>query len=142
MNAVRIALALIWRDGQILIARRKPDAHLPNLWEFPGGKCRPTETLEACAVRETREELGIEVESLSCRQPFRFAYPDRRVELCPVDCVWRLGEPQPLECAECRWVDPAELAGFAFPPANETLIEELRREAGRAIGPSSTSGSQ
>ena len=38
-----IALALIQHptDGTVLIAQRLPDAHLPDLWEFPGGKCLP-----------------------------------------------------------------------------------------------------
>ncbi|MCW5680053.1 MAG: NUDIX domain-containing protein [Xanthobacteraceae bacterium] len=46
-------------DGKVLLAKRvKP----PQLWSLPGGKLEPGETAEAAAVRETREEVSVEIE--------------------------------------------------------------------------------
>ncbi len=57
-----VTAAVIRRNGQILIAQRPPEGMLGGLWEFPGGKQEPGESLAACLRREIREELGVEIE--------------------------------------------------------------------------------
>jgi A/G-specific adenine glycosylase len=47
-----IAVGVVWRGDEILIAKRKPEGLLGGLWEFPGGKPEPGESLEAAVVRE------------------------------------------------------------------------------------------
>ena len=49
------------RDGKILIGWRV-GSHGPGYWSPPGGKVERGETVEACAVRETREEAGLTLE--------------------------------------------------------------------------------
>jgi A/G-specific adenine glycosylase len=57
-----IGVAVIWNaDGLVLIDRRNPEGLLGGLWEFPGGKVEPGETIPACIQREIREELGIAI---------------------------------------------------------------------------------
>jgi len=36
-NIIRVTAAVMVNDGMMLIAKRKPTARLPNLWERPGG---------------------------------------------------------------------------------------------------------
>ncbi len=58
-----VTAAVIRReDGRILIAQRPADGMLGGLWEFPGGKREPGESLPECLRREIQEELGIEIE--------------------------------------------------------------------------------
>ncbi|NJR64212.1 MAG: A/G-specific adenine glycosylase [Leptolyngbyaceae cyanobacterium CRU_2_3] len=58
----QIGVAVIWNNqGLILIDRRRQEGLLGGLWEFPGGKIEPGETVEACIKREIQEELGIEI---------------------------------------------------------------------------------
>jgi mutator protein MutT len=125
-STVDVAIALVWRAGCLLITRRRQDTHLGGLWEFPGGKCRPGETPEACAEREVLEEVGVACDARGVRAPIRFTYPERTVCLYPVDCDYRGGGPRPLQVAEWAWVVPAELERYEFPPANDGLIAELR----------------
>ncbi|TLY30105.1 MAG: NUDIX domain-containing protein, partial [Nitrospirae bacterium] len=61
---IQVAAGLILHEGRYLIAQRKVGVHLGGLWEFPGGKCEPGESLEDCLRRELREELGIEITTL------------------------------------------------------------------------------
>jgi 8-oxo-dGTP pyrophosphatase MutT (NUDIX family) len=34
---VRVAAAVVWRDGQLLLIQRPPGAVFALQWEFPGG---------------------------------------------------------------------------------------------------------
>jgi A/G-specific adenine glycosylase len=125
MLCFRIAIALIWRDGKLLIARRPPKTHLANFWEFPGGKCEEGETLEDGLVREVCEELGVEVKVTSAREVIEYVYPERKVRVYPFDCALLSGQPQALGCQEWKWVEPKHLSHYEFPPANAPLIEDL-----------------
>lgn len=51
---------LIARDGKVLFGQRK-GSHGPGTWCPPGGKLEKGETIEACGIRETREESGLTV---------------------------------------------------------------------------------
>lgn len=57
----RVALGVIDRQEKIYVQRRPDIGHLGGLWEFPGGKARPGETMTRALKREIREELGIVV---------------------------------------------------------------------------------
>src|SRR5690554_4360251 len=58
---IHVAVAVIVRDGRILIARRPEHVHPGGLLEFPGGNVEPGETVEQALVREIAEETGIRV---------------------------------------------------------------------------------
>jgi mutator protein MutT len=122
-----IAILLLWRDGKILATKRLAEAeHLPNAWEFPGGKCAPGEPPMEAAKREAHEELGVEIKITGQRSALAFDYPTRRVTLHPFDAVITEGEPQPLASAALRWIALEELKEKEFPPANAPLLKELR----------------
>lgn len=125
--AVEVAIGLVWRDGRLLIARRPEGVPLGGLWEFPGGKVEAGESAEDCLLRELREELSIEVAIGGRRAAIEFTYPERAVRLHPIDCHWLSGEPYPIGCEDPRWVMPAELSSYPFPPANALLLVELCR---------------
>jgi 8-oxo-dGTP diphosphatase len=55
-----VTAAIIQEQGRFFVARRGPGEKLAGLWEFPGGKVEPGETLQECLKREIAEELGVE----------------------------------------------------------------------------------
>ncbi|WP_068515061.1 A/G-specific adenine glycosylase [Leptolyngbya sp. O-77] len=123
----QIGVAVIWNEqGHILIDRRKPEGLLGGLWEFPGGKIEPGETVQDCIRREIREELGIEIEVGDRLMVIDHAYTHFRVTLNVYHCRHLSGHPQPIECDEVRWVTAAELDQFPFPKANLQIIEAIR----------------
>lgn len=124
-----IGVAVIWNSrNEILIDQRKPDGLLGGLWEFPGGKIEPGETIEACIQREIREELGIEIEVGEHLITVDHAYSHFRVSLHVHHCRHVKGVPQPLECDQVRWVTLDELDQFPFPKANVKIIEALKNQ--------------
>lgn len=122
------AVALIDADGRVLLAQRPPGKSMAGLWEFPGGKIHEGETPEAALIRELKEELGIDVTE-SCLGPFTFAshrYRSFHLVMPLFLCrVWR-GQVRPLEGQVLKWVRPADMAGYAMPPADLPLVAMLR----------------
>lgn len=126
----KIGVAVIWDDqGKILIDRRRQEGLLGGLWEFPGGKIEPEETVEACIKREIQEELGIEVEVGDRLITIDHTYTHFHVTLNVHHCRHLSGEPQPIECDEIRWVTLAEIDQFPFPKANVQIIQALHEFA-------------
>jgi A/G-specific adenine glycosylase len=122
-----IGVAVIWQDQRILIDRRKPEGLLGGLWEFPGGKLEPGETIEDCIKREIREELAIDIEVGERLIVVDHTYTHFRVTLNVHHCQYRSGEPQAIACDEIRWVTVDELSDYPFPKANIKIIEALRQ---------------
>jgi len=125
-NSIEVAAGLVFREGKLLITQRRLDDHLGGLWEFPGGKRESDETFEACLRRELREELGIEVEVGELLNSVTHQYPGKRVHLKFYRCAWRENEPRALACHAFAWVESDQLARYAFPPADEKLLVQLR----------------
>ncbi|HOU48668.1 MAG TPA: A/G-specific adenine glycosylase, partial [Candidatus Aminicenantes bacterium] len=60
---ITAVVAVIRRNGRVLLQKRPETGLLAGLWEFPGGKVESGETLRAALRRELREERGFAVES-------------------------------------------------------------------------------
>jgi len=123
-----IAAGVIWRDKNLLIAQRPPKGLLGGLWEFPGGKREPAESLEECLVREVHEELAIMIQVGELLATVEHAYTHFRITLHAYTCHYLAGEPQAIGCVAWKWVTVIELDGYAFPAANRTIIESLRQQ--------------
>ena len=128
------AVALIDRDGRVLLAQRPEGKAMAGLWEFPGGKIEPGETPETALIRELNEELGINT-AASCLAPLSFASHsygarDNRAAfhllmMLYVCRRWQ-GRPQPIEGGALKWVRPQQLRDFPMPEADIPLIAALQ----------------
>ena len=125
---VRVAAALILREGRFLICRRPMHKARGGLWEFPGGKLEPGESAEQALIRECREELGIEVVPGPVYMRLTHEYPDLTVELILLQVDEFAGTPQLLDHSELRWIGAGETEGFAFCPADREILAKLGRE--------------
>ena len=127
-NQIEVSAALIFRAGKLLITQRHAKSHLGGLWEFPGGKREPGETFEACLVREIREELGVEISVGELFEEISHVYPEKAVHLKFFTCRLLSGEPQPVDCAAVKWIEPAELDAHEFPAADAQLLASLTKK--------------
>jgi A/G-specific adenine glycosylase len=121
-----VTAGMIWNDsGELLIAQRPLDGLLGGLWEFPGGKVEPGETLPDCLRRELREELDIEVEVGELFTVVQHAFTHFRITLHAFTCRYLSGQPQALGVQDWAWVAPAELNKYAFGKADREVIRAL-----------------
>lgn len=122
-----VTAGLIWNaDGQLLIAQRPLDGLLGGLWEFPGGKREPGETLEDCLRRELREELAIEVEVGELFTVVRHAFTHFRITLHAFTCRHTGGKPQAVGVRDWAWTTLDDLDTYTFGRADREVIAELR----------------
>ncbi len=128
MKEVHVAVAVIWRDDRLLIARRPEHAHQGGLLEFPGGKVEPGETVGQALVREIAEETGLAV-PLDSLQPvigIRHDYGDKRVFLDVWQTSAATGVAEGREGQPVHWMRLDELRDHDFPAANRAILGALR----------------
>ncbi|MEW2047513.1 (deoxy)nucleoside triphosphate pyrophosphohydrolase [Streptomyces sp. NPDC051445] len=121
--------------GRLLAARRSAPPELAGRWELPGGKVEEGEAPEAALVRELREELGVEtetVERVPGEWPLRPPY---------VLQVWtarlRPGStpPEPLQDHDAlRWLTPAEIWDVDWLDQDVPAVREALPKLGADAG--------
>lgn len=121
------AVALVDKDGRVLLAQRPEGKTLAGLWEFPGGKVEEGERPEEALIRELKEELAIDV-SESCLAPLTFAshaYEDFHLLMPLYVCRRWQGLVQAAEGQQLKWVRPRDMKDYPMPPADKPLIAHL-----------------
>jgi mutator protein MutT len=122
---IEAVCAVIRRKDKFLITLRMEKSPMGHCWEFPGGKMEKGETVEECAIRECREEIGVEVKPIRRLQDLNYDYPHGFIHLYFVLCEIVAGQPQTIECRDAKWIHPSEFEKYEFPPADRGVIEEL-----------------
>jgi A/G-specific adenine glycosylase len=120
-----VTAAVMRRGEKILIAHRPSKGLLGGLWEFPGGKLEPGETLPDGLRREIREELGVNIRVGEPFGVYPHAYTHFRVTLHAFLSNLDGEEPQPLEASELRWVLPSELGDFPMGKIDRQISNKI-----------------
>lgn len=127
-SAVMIGVAVVEAGERYLVGKRSPDRTLPGKAEFPGGKCEPDESPMSCAIRECKEEAGLDVEPVLLLAERRFEYDHATVDLRFWLCKPK-GEVDPTQDLNgFRWLSIEELLEEDFPEANGPILEKIRFE--------------
>lgn len=117
-NAV---LVLLKSGDQLLLLKRKKEPH-KGLFTPIGGKLEPFENPTTCAIRETREETGIEITDLR--------YVGSIIESSETSYNWNcpvylaeipFQEAPPCDEGELSWVQIKELGSLPQPPSDAAI---------------------
>jgi len=120
---MRVVAAVIERGGRLLLCRRPEGKRHAGLWEFPGGKLLPGESVLAAARRELGEELGVELSSLGgCLLAVADPGSPYVVEFHRAEIA---GEPAALEHSALAWAAPNELAGYDLAPSDRAFVQQI-----------------
>lgn len=124
---IRVTAAIITDSGKVFIAKRKPPGRMPGMWEFPGGKIEEGESPEQCLKRELHEEFGIDATIGRHVGTSVYRYDFYTVELMAYRTKIIAGKIRLNDHADMAWVEPDELDGYEFAPADIPFVEMIRR---------------
>jgi 8-oxo-dGTP diphosphatase len=122
-----VVAALIESGGKLLVCQRRRDDTFALMWEFPGGKVKPDESLPAALERELQEELGANsrIGPEIFRTRHQYAELSEPIELVFFRATLESPEVRNLVFEQIAWREPASLPELNFLPADRELIEKL-----------------
>ena len=126
-TVIHVAVGVIIRQQQILLALRSSKQHQGGKWEFPGGKVEAGETVQQALARELLEEVAIKVTNSEAFMQLEYAYPEKTVLLDIYLVSSFTGEAHGREGQPLRWVDISELGSIEFPDANQPIVQRLQQ---------------
>ena len=118
---IKVTAAVIRNGERVLICKRPVGKRHGGLWEFPGGKVEPGETLFDCIVRECREELSITLRPIKTIT----AIENGGYEITFIQCGIASGELTLNEHEECRWISAADTVGLEFCPTDKQALAAI-----------------
>ena len=125
---LRVVAAVIARGDRYLITQRRPQAVLPGLWEFPGGKVEEAEgeTDAEALKREVSHRVGVEIDVGACIGRRTHDYDGYSVDLALYQAkIVGDVEPKAVRVADCRWVTSGEFEKYRFPAADQATMDLL-----------------
>ena len=102
------AVMVLVRDGDKLLLARSPHFK-PGVFSALAGFVEPGETLEECAKREVREEVGIEIANLRYFHSQPWPFPNSLMMAFFADYAGGSLKPDPNEIEAADWFSPDAL---------------------------------
>ena len=127
-HKIEAVVAIIRRDGKVLLQKRPSTGLLAGLWEFPGGKKKSGESLKTALAREMREELGAELGQARFLMKVRHSYTQFDVTLHAYEGTLQ-SEPR-LKKNSHRWVGLRSLQNYPFPSGSAKIVNALQERQG------------
>ena len=121
---IRVVAAEISREGRYLITQRRPEATLPLLWEFPGGRVETGESDTEALRRELQGRLGISAEIGEQVLLVSHEYESYTIELAVFQATTH-DEVVAGRVHDHQWVLPEEFDQYEFPGADAHTVELL-----------------
>jgi len=123
-----VVAALIRRGDKFLICRRPANKKRGLLWEFVGGKVEKGETKQEALKRECKEELDVEIAVGEEFFEVNHEYPDLTITLTLFFAEIISGNLTLKEHADAKWITKEEIDNYEFCPADEIVLEKIKRE--------------
>jgi len=125
-----VVAAVIESEGKILVCQRRRGDTFELMWEFPGGKVKPGETLQQALGRELLEELGApaEIGAELFHTKHRYAAISEPIELTFFAASMNPDAVRNLAFETMEWRAPETLVELNFLPADRDFIAKLAQK--------------
>lgn len=118
-------------SGQVLLvmAGSMKDPETKH-WKFPKGNIEEGESSKDAALREVKEETGLDCEIIEKIGDSKYVYPMNGVKIFKIVIYFLMKEvsgelkPQEVEIEEVRWVNSEEALKLLSFPADKKLLEK------------------
>jgi 8-oxo-dGTP diphosphatase len=122
-----VVAAIIESGGKLLVCQRRRGSNFEMMWEFPGGKRKPGETLEEALARELHEELGVQAQigEEVHRAVHRYAELSEPMELIFFVAKADANAIRNRVFEQIQWHETRDLPGLDFLPADRELIDRI-----------------
>lgn len=126
-GVVEVVAAVIRdRDGRLLIGQRPAHKRHGGLWEFPGGKVDPGESLAGAVARELEEELALTATWVASAPLYARQDPGQPFRILFVEAAAR-GRPILMEHQAVAWIPVPTPEEFALAPSDAAFVAALAR---------------
>ena len=117
----------LFRNGNQWMASRRASGRHEGLWEFPGGKLEPGETVYDALIRECEEELGWAIKPIRLFERINYVYSHVSVDLEFWICAYE-GDSLPAlrSHTEHRWVAKEDLDQLNWLEADISLVKRIQ----------------
>lgn len=127
MRSIEVVAAIIFDEQGRIFATQRGYGDWKDWWEFPGGKMEAGETPQQALKREIKEELDAEIEVGSLLRTIDYDYPAFHLTMHCFKCRLADGHVTLLEHEAAKWLALSELDSVKWLPADEEIIEELKK---------------
>jgi 8-oxo-dGTP diphosphatase len=122
---INVVCGIIFKDGLVLLARRKKGKSLEGFWEFPGGKLKNRESEVVALKRELSEELGLEIYDLERIGVNEHNYETFKIRLIAYRCKTKSFPIKFTDHDKIEWVDKKNLNEYKIADADKPFIKLL-----------------
>lgn len=133
IREVRVGVAIIITKNRKFLMGQRQGSHGAGTWSVPGGSMEFGESPEETAIREVREEVGLEISPPTIWTVTNDVFPEgKHFVTIWLIARWRKGRPtimEPEKCSKLGWFTFNKLPEPLFQPCWQHLIEKVGRPA-------------
>jgi len=124
-ESARVALAVVWRRGRVLLAHRAPKGRWAGLWEFPNGELVGDQDPRAALGRLLEQDFGLNAYVGEPLTELTHTIMHRRITLTAYASVAIAGRLRAGQHLEARWAKAEELEGYPLPSPHRKIADAV-----------------
>lgn len=127
MKQIEVVAAIIQQNNSCF-ATQRGYGEFEGMWEFPGGKIKPGESLESALKREIKEELDVDIITGELFCTIEYDYPSFHLTMHCYLCSIVSGEIKLLEHKSACWLTTQKLDIVEWLPADKEVVNKLKSD--------------